>query len=70
MNDLNRLLALLDDFGVEYHRSHTVDYEIVSMRHGDRKIGGCPGYGLEFNFHRDGSFQVIGAYDTEVPHET
>ena len=35
MNDLHRFLALLDDFGVEYHRTRIENYEIVSMRHGE-----------------------------------
>ena len=65
MNDLHRFLALMDDFGVEYHRTRIENYEIVSMRYSDRKVGGYIGYGLEFNFLSDGSFQVIGAYNTD-----
>ncbi len=65
MNDLHRFLALMDDFGVEYHRTRIENYEIVSMRYGDRKVGGYVGFGAEFNFLSDGSFQVVGAYNTD-----
>ena len=67
MTDYENFIALMDKFGVGYKvetlQASPIRY-LVSMRHGDRKVGGYEGYGVEFNFNIDGSFQVMGAYDT------
>ena len=65
MTDLQKLKDLLDDYGVGYQQSSIGEWEIISMRYGDRKVGGYVGFGLEFNFTSDGSFHVIGAYNTD-----
>lgn len=67
MTDLDKLTSLLDEFGVEYHLTDIGDWKNVSMRYGDRKVGGYVGFGTEFNFTSDGSFHGIGAYNTDHP---
>lgn len=68
MTDREKLIALLEEFGVAYngkvaqHNSgfHDFDFESEVVLHvGDYKIEGYTNFFAEFAFHPDGSFNKI-----------
>ena len=70
--DLHRFLALMEDFGVEYNITlvspvHYIPFStggyIITMREGNRKVDGYFGFRTDFDFHSDGSFQIMGVWE-------
>lgn len=72
MTDLEKLKALLDEWGVPY--SEEVDGERIMVKHGNEMLGsaslpqsdkvtGYHGFFTEYVFAGDGSFVRVGAWE-------
>lgn len=63
MNDLDKLKALLNDFGVEfyeYSHNHRIH---VDCNEGAEKIGGYASFFTRFEFDENCNFIKMGAYE-------
>ena len=67
MNDKERLVALLRDFGVGFKEEETTSkgeniIQVVCEQGSDR-VGGYRGFLTAFEFDRDGTFKTMGAWE-------
>lgn len=64
MSDLEKLKALLDDFGVGYKTKSTEDGgTCIECAEGHEKVSGYSGFFTNFYFDRDGKFVDMGAWE-------
>lgn len=59
MTDKEKLIKLLEDFEVVYWE----DDDSVITSEGDNNVTGHRGYFTKFDFHKDGRFACMGAWD-------
>lgn len=68
MTDLDKLKALLTEFGVEFceeaaHVTSAPAATLIECRDGSKGVAGYPGFMTEFAFDRSGKFISMGAYE-------
>lgn len=65
MTDYEKLKILLGEFGVEFAESVS-EYngrKLVHCVHGMKKVSGYPRFGTCFEFHPNGTFIEMGAWE-------
>ena len=72
MRDLDKLTALLDDFGVGYEAETTyaeslvpkvITGQYIECKEGAEKVGGYSMFTTLFKFDKDGNFETMGAWE-------
>jgi hypothetical protein len=63
MKDIEKLKALLNEFGVEYSTEAVDDGVGIVCRSGADKVDGYCSFFVEFQFEEDGRFKKIGIWE-------
>lgn len=63
MTDKEKLINLLNEFGVGFTQSEHTDFDEVNCEQGQAKVEGYVGFATSFQFKKDGSFIAMGAYE-------
>lgn len=63
MTDCEKLIALLESFGVHPHQSNHLDVVEISVESGDDLVEGYSGFNCVFVFDLSGKFVKIGVWE-------
>jgi len=63
MTDLEKLEALLNEFGVSYDTNKESSRTTITCIQGHSKVDGYGGFYVEFEFNQDGSFEQMGLWE-------